>query len=233
MFAAQAAIAIEDAQLYRANRQIAVLRERERIGMDLHDGVIQSIYAIGLMLDDSAHRLRDDPELAGERIRGAISGLNTVIKSIRNYIHDLQSPDFSDKGVVSGLEELIREFEAYSVLEVTTHVDENAAKSLTKAQASELLHIVQEALTNIRRHAQASTAHVIIQKTEHNLVLSIEDNGTGFDAHIAGERSSGHGLHNMAGRALKAHGALSLESQPGSGTRVTVSIPLPPEATLN
>jgi signal transduction histidine kinase len=224
MFAAQAAIAIEDAQLYRASRQVAVLRERERIGMDLHDGVIQSIYAIGLMLDDTAHRLRDDPDLADERITNAISGLNTVIHNIRAYIHDLRSPDYSDKDILIGLDELIREFEAYTVLEVTSYVDSDAVEGITQRQASQLLHIVQEALTNIRRHSHASVAHVIIREHNEHLVLTIEDDGIGFVMEQS-ENHAGHGLHNMAERALKAHGTLELDSMPGSGTRISVSIP--------
>ena len=224
MFAAQAAIAIEDAQLYRENRQIAVMRERERIGMDLHDGVIQSIYAIGLMLDDTQHRLPSEPDLAQERISNAISGLNAVIRDIRAYIHDLRSPDFSDKSFKSGIEELIRESEAYSVLEVSADVDPTAAANISQRQSSEFLHIVQEALTNIRKHSHASTVQIALKEDESKTSLTIEDNGIGFVPDGA-QNSTGHGLHNMAERALKAHGALVLDSAPGSGTRITVSIP--------
>ncbi len=225
MFAAQAAIAIEDAQLYRASRQIAVMRERERIGMDLHDGVIQSIYAIGLMLDDTGHRLRDDPKLAEERITNAIAGLNTVIRDIRAYIHDLRSPDYSDKSIESGIEELIREMEAYSVLEVSSDIDPATAERISQRQTSELLHIVQEALTNIRRHSHASVAHVTVGGDETHLVLTIDDDGIGFAPDSLGDHS-GHGLHNMAERALKARGTLELDSSPGSGAKITVRIPV-------
>ncbi|MFN2201579.1 MAG: GAF domain-containing sensor histidine kinase [Caldilineaceae bacterium] len=225
MFAAQAAIAIEDAQLYRAARQIAVMRERERIGMDLHDGVIQSIYAIGLMLDDTEHRLRNEPLLAEERIKNAISGLNSVIRNIRAYIHDLHSPDYSGKGLEAGIEELIRELEAYSVLEVACDVDSDVASSVSQKQASELLHIVQEALTNIRRHAQASIARITLSCDDENIVLIIEDDGKGLPTD-GSDTQGGHGLHNMAERALMAHGTMELASVAGSGARITVKIPL-------
>ena len=224
MFAAQAAIAIEDAQLYRENRQIAVMRERERIGMDLHDGVIQSIYAIGLMLDDTQHRLQSEPELAGDRISNAISGLNAVIRDIRAYIHDLRSPDFSGKSISAGIEEMIRESEAYSVLEVTADVDPHAAAQISLMQSSELLHIVQEALTNIRKHSRASRVQISLKDEASKTTLTIADNGVGFDPDRVQERT-GHGLRNMAERALKAQGALRLESAPGDGARITVSIP--------
>jgi signal transduction histidine kinase len=224
MFAAQAAIAIEDAQLHRATRQVAVMRERERIGMDLHDGVIQSIYAIGLMLDDTAHRLDSDTELAEERIANAITGLNSVIRNIRAYIHDLRSPDFSDKSLESGVEELIREMEAYSVLEVTSDIEADAAENMSQNQVAELLYIVQEALTNIRRHSHASAAHIVARFEEDNLLLTIEDDGVGFAQDALGDHG-GHGLRNMAQRALQSQGTLELNTAPGSGTRITVRIP--------
>lgn len=86
MFTTQAAIAIENAQLYRQIQQLAILQERERFSMDLHDGIIQSIYAIGLMLDDSQFYMDTKPELTRSRILKAIGNLNEVIRDIRNYI---------------------------------------------------------------------------------------------------------------------------------------------------
>jgi signal transduction histidine kinase len=227
MFAAQAAIAIEDAHLYRENRQIAVMRERERIGMDLHDGVIQSIYAVGLMLDDTQHRLRTEPDLAEERISNAISGLNSVIRDIRAYIQDLRSPDFPDKNVELGIEELIAELEAYSVLEVSADIDPTAVAGISQRNSTELLHIVQEALTNIRKHSHASIVNVSLSKDNHRVKLIIEDDGVGFTPETA-QNGAGHGLRNMAERALKARGSLELSSAPGAGTTITVSMPLDP-----
>ena len=104
MFASQAAIAIENAQLSKENQQLAVLRERERIGMDLHDGVIQSIYAIGLMLDDARHRLNAEPDQARAAIKTAMQGLDNVIKDIRNYIQDLRPQRFQGRNIKQGLE---------------------------------------------------------------------------------------------------------------------------------
>ncbi len=148
-----------------------------------------------------------------------------MIHNIRAYIHDLQSPDFSDKDIIIGLEELVREFEAYSVLEVRTYVDHVAVHGITQRQASELLHIVQEGLTNIRRHSHASVASVRMRLKNHHLELTIEDNGAGFEVNDALGRS-GHGLRNMTERAIKANGTLEYDSTPGGGTRITVSIPV-------
>ncbi|MEP7199916.1 MAG: GAF domain-containing protein, partial [Chloroflexota bacterium] len=99
MFAAQAAIAIENAQLYRRTQQLAVLQERERFGMDLHDGIIQSVYAIGLMLEDAQHRVAAEPQEAAQRITQVIPLLNDVIRDIRNYILDLRPQRFQGRDV--------------------------------------------------------------------------------------------------------------------------------------
>ena len=133
MFALQGAIAIENAQLYRDNQELAVLRERDRIGMDLHDGVIQSIYAIGLLLDDSRHRLSVEPDQARKTITGAINGLNEVIQDIRNYIQDLRPQRFKGRNVKQGLEELARELRTDTLFNVDLAVDGQAAAACTGA----------------------------------------------------------------------------------------------------
>ena len=227
MFAAQVAIAIENAQLHRQNRQIAVLHERERIGMDLHDGVIQSIYAIGLMLDDTQHRLDADPALARERLSHAITGLNGVIRDIRAYIHDLHSRQLRGRDLAQGIEELVRDLESYSMLSVLVDIDSEKAAAVTPQQSSELLHIVQEALINVRKHAHASTVRINLHETGNRLQLTIEDDGIGFRHDPAGIQT-GHGLRNMAERTQNLGGVLETDSKPGHGTRITVSLPLPP-----
>jgi len=230
MFAAQVAIAIENAQLYRQNRQLAVLHERERIGMDLHDGVIQSIYAIGLMLDDTQHRLDADPALARERIANAINSLNSVIRDIRTYIHDLHSHQVRTRDLAQGIEELVRDLETYSMLSVFVEIDPATAAAVTPQQSSELLHILQEALINVRKHAHASTVRIGLRHTDSRLELTIEDDGIGFHRDPAVSHS-GHGLRNMAERAQNLDGALEVDSVPGRGTRITISAPLPASDT--
>ncbi len=182
MFAIQAAIAIENAQLYRQNRSLAIMRERERIGMDLHDGVIQSIYAIGLMLDDAQHRLDSEPDLTRERIATAIRGLNGVIGDIRAYIHDLRPLQFRGHDLRQGIEELARELESFSLLTVTVDLDSVAARAITPEQTDELLHIVQESLVNVRKHARAASVQITLRHTDQRIELSVEDDGVRLSA---------------------------------------------------
>ena len=182
MFAAQVAIAIENAQLHRQNRQLAVLHERERIGMDLHDGVIQSIYAIGLMLDDTQHRLDADPALARDRIANAITSLNSVIRDIRTYLHDLHSHQVRTRDLAQGIEELVRDLETYSLLTVFVEIDPATAAAVTPQQSSELLHILQEALINVRKHAHASSVRIGLRHTNHRVELTIKMTASAFIA---------------------------------------------------
>jgi signal transduction histidine kinase len=225
MFAAQVAIAIENAQLYRENQQLAVLRERDRIGMDLHDGVIQSLYAVGLLLDDARHRLDSDPEKTRSALATAISGLNNTIQDIRNYISDLRPHRFQGRNVKQGLEQLARELRTDTLFVVQLKVDPQAAAACTARQADEFLHIAQEALANIRKHADATTIQMRFQFSDGLLQMVIQDDGSGFDPVLA-RTSFGNGLRNMRERARALHGEFRLDSHPGEGTQVIVMAPI-------
>ncbi len=225
MFAVQAAIAIENAQLYRENQQIAVLRERERIGMDLHDGVIQSIYAIGLLLDDARHRIDTAPEQTRDVMGAAITGLNEVIIDIRNYIQHLRPQRFKGRNIRQGLEALTQELRTDTLLTVDLRVDEQAATVCTARQADEFLHIAQEAISNVRKHAAARVVRMHYGFVEGLLQLSIQDDGAGMEPAQA-QRTYGNGLRNMRSRARALHGEFRLETAPGAGVRLIVTAPI-------
>jgi signal transduction histidine kinase len=225
MFALQAAIAIENAQLYRENQQIAVLRERERIGMDLHDGVIQSIYAIGLLLDDARHRLDTAPVQSREGIGAAITGLNEVIVDIRNYIQHLRPRRFQGRSIRQGLEALAQELRNDTMLTVTLAIDEQAATVCTARQADEFLHIAQEALANVRKHAGASQVTIQFGFDEGLLQLNVKDDGAGMSP-MAVRNSQGNGLRNMRSRARGLHGEFRFETAPGAGASFAVTAPI-------
>lgn len=225
MFAIQAAIAIENAQLYRENQQIAVLRERERIGMDLHDGVIQSIYAIGLLLDDARHRIDTAPEQTREVIGAAITGLNEVIIDIRSYIQHLRPQRFKGRNIRQGLEALTQELRTDTLLTVELRVDEQAATVCTARQADEFLHIAQEAISNVRKHAAANTVRIHYGFEEGMLRLAIQDDGAGM-APGQVRHTDGNGLRNMRSRARALHGEFRLEAAPGAGVHLIVTAPI-------
>lgn len=226
MFATQAAIAIENAQLYRQTQQLAILQERERFGMDLHDGIIQSIYAIGLMLEDGSLRIATEPEEANNRITRAIHDLNDVIRDIRNYILDLRPQRFQGRDLQRGLDELARDLRSNTFLNVQVHSGGVDTAALSPEQTVEILHILQETLTNVRKHARATNVDISLSRQDDHLELMIEDNGIGLGAAVRPDNASGNGLRNMRERANALGGEFSAAPMPQGGTRVTLSVPL-------
>ena len=225
MFATQAAIAIKNAQLYRKSQQLTILQERDRFGMDLHDGIIQSIYAIGLMLDDTQHRMHEDMDQAREGIHRGIMGLNEVIRDIRNYILDLRPNRFQGRDLKEGLGELARELRANSFLDVNLELNETNISSLTPEKTVEILHIAQESLSNARKHARASCVDIVLKGLDNSLVLSICDDGIGIQPDLE-NHATGNGLRNMQERTQALGGKFEMATQSKGGTQVLIKIPL-------
>lgn len=233
MFATHASIAIENARLQQQSKQVAILRERERFGMNMHDGIIQQLYAMGLILDDTQHRVESDPATTRERIGKTIEDLNQVIRDIRAYIMDLRPQRFEEGALGEGLETLVQNLTAHWSLRVQTHIAPEVAPTIEKLDdygthiQSEILHIAQEALTNINKHAHATLATVDLAIVENQMQLTITDNGRGFDVFQIARTSAGNGLRNMQQRARTLRGELEVESLPGAGAKLTLALPLP------
>lgn len=220
-----AGTAVENAQLHRQTRRLAVLEERERIGMDLHDGIIQSIYAVGLNLDYARVSLEREPGKAQEKIEQAIEGLNSAIRDIRAYILDLRPRQFNEaENLVHGMQRLVDEFRANSNAEVTLAGSEASVADLPVANATALFHICQESLANIAKHAKANRVHINLWAVEDRVLLEITDNGRGFDP-LRSNTTLGHGLNNMNRRARKVGGDVEISSASGEGTTVLAWVP--------
>jgi signal transduction histidine kinase len=223
-------VAVENARLYRQARRIAVLEERERIAMDLHDGIIQSIYAVGLTLDTAKITLQSAPGQSDSAMREAIDRLNSVIRDIRAYILDLQPSRLPLDDLAEGLTRLANEFRANTLIEAELRADDGLGRSLDPGVRSALFHISQEALANIAKHARASRVWLSLRGEDGEVVLQVIDNGQGFDAG-ATATLLGHGLSNIVerGRAIGAN--VEIASHPGDGTTVTVRLPVGRPAT--
>lgn len=224
-FAAYAAVAIENARLYQSVRRLAVLEERERIGMDLHDGIIQSIYAVGLTLEHSSLLLEDDADAAKKRLRYAIEALNQTIRDIRNYIMDMRPQRMRAHDLNESLKQLVREFRANTLVDVQLEVVADVEALLDEGTSTALFHIAQEALANAAKHSAATELKVEVTSEDHVVNLHVIDNGAGFVLNQA-DSLLGHGLSNMTLRAQAVGGRLSVESAPMQGTRVIAVFPI-------
>lgn len=218
-------IAVENARLHRQARRLAVLEERERIGMDLHDGIIQSIYAVGLTLDSAKLQLRSDQQQSEAGLAQAIDRLNEVIRDIRAYILDLQPSRVRLDDLEAALGRLANEFRANTMVETELLADASVARELDPVVRSGMFHISQEALANVAKHAHATRVWVSLRGEDGDAVLQVIDNGLGFPAD-ATPTLLGHGLSNIVerGHAMGAH--VEIVSGPGEGTTVTVRLPL-------
>lgn len=222
--ATQAAIAIENARLHREVRDLATFEERERIGQDLHDGIIQSIYATGLGLEECVRFAADDPQEVKAKLRAAIQGLNTVIRDVRNYIVGLQPKELQERGLGRSLADLTRGLALNTLVHAELDVEPGIDASLTAEQTGHLFHICREALVNVVRHAEASRVALNLRRENGVLLLTVEDDGIGFDPER--RAPSGRGLHNMEERARRLGGELTVASAAGHGTRIAVRLPV-------
>jgi signal transduction histidine kinase len=219
-----AGMTIENARLNRQSRRLAVLEERDRIGMDLHDGIIQSIYGVGLALDYARIALEEDPALTRSKIEESIAALNATIKDIRSYILDLRPRQFHGDDLKQGLQRLVNEFESNCLTRAILVGPEDGLVDFPAPHSTALFHICQEALANIARHARAQHAEVHLWTSRDRVLLEISDDGRGFD--ISKTRTSiGHGLMNMQARARKVGGDVEITSAPGEGTTLLAWVP--------
>jgi signal transduction histidine kinase len=218
--------ALQNALLQQQTKHLAVLEERERIGMDLHDGIIQSLYSIGLTLDYVKQILDEDTDESKERLEMATSGINSAITDIRTYISDLRPRQMQESKTFSeNLGFLINEFETNSKISTEFLNETEEPLNITYQEAVTLFHISQEALSNAARHSGATRTDVNLWESEGRIYLRIQDNGKGFNLDRT-DANLGHGLANMERRARKVGGNIKLESTPGAGTMIEVWVPL-------
>jgi len=228
LLATHAALAIENARLYSQVQQLRVVEERQRIGMDLHDGIIQSIYAVGLTLEYVDGVLSDgDAATARARLRLAIDGLNATIRDIRAYILDLRPRRFEGADLVVALERLLAEFKANTLIAVEFTADASANDRLTPEGRLAFFHIAQEALSNAAKHSRASRLVVALRADTSHVTLSLRDDGRGFNPARV-EQRVGHGLTNMHDRAHALGGRVAIDSTPEGGAEVRATLPAAP-----
>jgi len=226
-FALHAGIAMENARLHEQLQRLAVVDERERISKDLHDGIIQNMYAVGLSLEDVPELMADDRAEAAARVERAIDAIHLAIQDIRNFIFGLRPELLEGTSLVGGLAALVEEYRHNMIVDLELRVPDAIIEPPSEA-GGHLLAIVSESLSNVARHSRASRASVALiadgNRDVPALELTIEDNGIGFDPD--GVVKLGHqGLANTRERAASIGATVTIDSRPGAGTRVIVRVP--------
>jgi signal transduction histidine kinase len=221
-FAQHAAIAIDNAQLYGKVQRLAVVDEQDRISRELHDSIIQSIYAVTLSLDDVPELVSEAPDEARQRVDDAIDALHGVIRDIRNFIFGLRPLVLDSGSLAEGLRTLADEMRRNTATAIDIVGEEPTGVSLEVV--AELLAIAREALANVARHSSAAHAAILVADPGSHVRLEISDDGRGID--FTSKPPGGHhGLANMRARAEALGGSFDIESGAGAGTRIIVSIP--------
>ena len=204
----------------------AALQERERISQDLHDGILQALYAVGLGLEGCKPLIREQPGPIAARfmktLDQGIGQLNQVMAEVRNFIAGLESHVIQGGDFPAALRNLVAMMSSSASASCQARIARAAARQLSTEQALHIINIVREGVSNALRHSGATRITVSLRDLARSVRLTITDNGVGFNTSSA--HGVGHGLSNMAARAQKVRGAFSLQSTPRKGTRITLDL---------
>lgn len=210
-------------EYYRiARHRLAMIQERERIGRDLHDTVIQRLYGAGLGLE--AALVGSDPKVFREKVSHAVTEIDDTISEIRTVIFDLSTRDRDSEGLQARVTELVTEqasaFGFTPTVHFVGHLDGVPTRRLTETS----LAVIREAVSNAGRHAGATRVVVDVEvDVDDKLIVRVSDDGDGFEPGLV---DSGSGLGNMKARAVELGGCCSLTSSPEDGTTVHWEVPL-------
>jgi len=217
-----AGIAVENARLHQRVQEVAVYEDRERLARDLHDTVIQRLFAVGLSLQSMTETAASAG--MGERLEAAVLNLDETIRQVRSAIYELGSAA-ADAGVRASILSLVRELRPVVGFNLTVAFEGPVDAMISDQVAENLLAVIREAVTNVGRHAHASRASVTVTVRDGLCRVRVLDDGRGIDATAAGE--GGLGLVNLRRRAEKLDGTLLIETPDAGGTSLTWQVPLP------
>jgi signal transduction histidine kinase len=218
-FANHASVAIELADSRAAEQKLVLLQDRDRIAQDLHDHVIQELFAVGLSLETVASTVAD-PDL-GDRLRLRVDDLDRTIRRIRTSIFELRGPlDLRPDGLQENVVDVVSELTPVLGLEPAVSVTGATNAALSTDLVDDVLAVLREALTNVAKHARATAVGVDVALTPEQLTVTIADDGIGI-----GKPTRRSGTSNLESRAMKRGGTCTIEGGPTGGTTVVWSVP--------
>ena len=215
-----ASVAIEYDRAQADLMRLGLMDERERIAKELHDGIIQSLFAVGMGLQATA-LVAGSPEVS-IRIERAVEELDRVIRDLRNYIFGLRPGILADRQLDEALRALGEDMQARSREDVDVKVDTALAATLSPRSA-DIVQLTREALSNVARHANATRVSVSLEREGSQAVLTVRDDGVGFKPDT---NSHGNGMRNMRERAGGLGGELEVMAGPDGGTILRVRFPV-------
>lgn len=218
--AGAAAIAIDNARMHARVAEVALLEERDRIARDLHDTVIQRLFAVGLNLQ-GAIRMSKDSALI-ERIEQAVDGLDATVRELRSAIFELHTSHLVGQSTRQAVSDVCAEASRALGFEPSVLVDGPIDTAVDSSTAEHLAAVLREALSNVAKHASAHDARVWIRVGGDTLYLRVQDDGVGIDSPDRG----GRGLDNIRQRAQRLGGSTLLSAVDGGGTRLEWTVPL-------
>jgi len=208
-----------DRMIEQMQEEQTLAAERERLGRELHDGAIQMVYSAGLIVESARAKVEDN-SVAGERLDNALGAIDQAISSLRATMVDLRSQPESGS-LVEGLQQQAADPRLTTLLDVSFE-NKLPEANFDRTQTRHILAISAEALSNVVRHAEATQATMSASSENGRFVLTIEDNGVGYDP---GANGASYGVRNMRDRARLLGGELAFETLPGGGTAVRLSMP--------
>jgi len=208
----------------QANRTLLdqSLGERVRLGRELHDNICQTLYAVCLTLESVQKKNALVPELQ-QRLGHCMAELRRLNREVRSFLQELEPARMSSQSFTGALAVVVGSFAAEEGVRIEQRLDEEAVALIPPQHIAEIMNILREAVSNSLRHGRAR--HVILRagRSDLQVALAVQDDGTGFAA-TAPRAATGHGLANMQARAAALGGTLQIESAPGKGTRVLLTL---------
>jgi len=229
---APVALAEEHGARLRAEEDLQVNRtlldrsvgERIRLGRELHDNICQTLYAVCLTLESVQKKNALAPELS-QRVDQCMTELRRLNQEVRAYLRDLEPASVHGRSFSGALNAMVDSFPTGDGVRIEQRLDEDAVAQIATPHIAEIMNILREALSNSLRHGRASHITLLAGRSDQAVALAVQDDGAGFSPGLP-RAGSGHGLANMQARAAALGGSLRVESQPGKGTRVLLTLPV-------